>query len=382
MKNALQCVVFNLSREWEREEHALRERLAGEGILCVDFAKTDGSLTLIKENEDAVVLTDSPQTGAELAREGIVYFGCRHAQNVRETQTSARESTDADADTDAVANVGSGWFDGAVLVLEGFEEVDAEYLEQWLLRAKGMPAMIARTNRLTIREIADEDIPELERIGRECGEAEAQDETNEETNEGIPYAGENICKEKELHAQENRFTKEYLHSYRRTAYRLQGFGLWSVLYRDRVIGCCGFEPWDTGLEPAESAASRIVSERKNEDMIRSRAGILSDRTDQPLVCRDNIILYHLNFREPLGGASGSILEMQYMLDPVYHRQGFGTEMCRAALAYARERLDVDEVRLRIRESNLASRALAEKLGFVPKLQAGSLFWYSCTKIEH
>ncbi|MCC8104645.1 MAG: GNAT family N-acetyltransferase [Clostridiales bacterium] len=377
MKNVLQCVVFNLSREWEQEEHALRERLAREGILCVDFAKTDGSLTLIKKNEAAVVLTDSPEIGAELVREGIIYFGCCHAQNVQGNQASAMESTGTDADTDADTNMGSGWFDGAALVLEGFEEVDAEYLEQWMLRAKGMPAMIARTNRLTIREIADEDISELERIGRECGEAEAQEETNEELNEetketnekineGILYAGKNTCEEKELHAQGNRFTKEYLYSYRRTAYRLQGFGLWSVLYRDRVIGCCGFEPWDTELEPAESAAPRIVSERKKTDAIQSLADILPDQIDQPLVCTDTIISYHLHFKETSVAPLGIILEMQYMLDPVYHRQGFGTEMCQALLAYARERLDADEVRLRIREDNLASRALAEKLGFVPE----------------
>ncbi len=332
----MQCVFFNLSREWEQEEHVLRERLAREGILCAGFARTDGSLTLIKKNQDAVVLTDSLQTGAELAREGIVYFGCCHAQNVRENRKSAMKLTGADA----AANVGSGWFDGAALVLEGFEEVDAEYLEQWMRRAKGMPAMIARTNRLTIREIADEDIPELERIGRECGEAEAQDEPNER----ILDTGKNICEEKKLHVRGNRFTKEYLYSYRRTAYRLQGFGLWSVLYRDRVIGCCGFEPWD------DEAAVGIFTERG-----------------------EKIILYHLNigtyrdtFRENTEEhRERNILEMQYMLAPAYHRQGFGTEMCRAALAYARERLDVDEVRLRIRESNLASRALAKELGFLP-----------------
>ncbi|MCD8022582.1 MAG: GNAT family N-acetyltransferase [Lachnospiraceae bacterium] len=57
------------------------------------------------------------------------------------------------------------------------------------------------------------------------------------------------------------------------------------------------------------------------------------------------------------------LEMQYMLDISYRRQGFGTQMCRAALEYARTRLDVERVWVRIREENDASQALAEKLGF-------------------
>ncbi|MCD7841603.1 MAG: GNAT family N-acetyltransferase [Lachnospiraceae bacterium] len=341
MKKVLRCAVFNLSREWGQEEYALRVRLAREGILCVDFTKTEWSL--IKRNEDTVVLTDSPQTGAKLAREGIVYVGCCHAMDTRINQNSATKATDAD--------MVSCWFDGAALVLEGFEEVDARYLEEWMLRAKGHPVTIARTKRLLIREISDKDIPELERIGRTCGGAEAKEEPIEETNvkmnEGISYAGENICKERELHVQGNRFTKEYLYPYRRTAYRLQGFGLWSVLYRDRVIGCCGFEPWDEKLETAESDAQ-------------SPAGMRPDRTDK-------IMQYHLTLREVSAESLGIILEMQYMLDPAYHRQGFGTEMCRASLACARERLDADEVRLRIREGNLASRALAEKLGFVSEL---------------
>ncbi|MCD7765535.1 MAG: GNAT family N-acetyltransferase [Lachnospiraceae bacterium] len=353
MGNCLQCVLFDLGAAWEQEKSDFRKSLVQEGIFCARLSETD--IPLVKKNSGTVILTDSPKTGAKLAREGIVYFGCCHSMNARIDQKSAAEATDADTV--------SCWFDGAALVLESFEEVDARFLEEWMLRAKGQPVMIASTGRLMLREMSDEDIPELERIGRECAEKEAYEE--------IRYAGENICEEKELHVHGNRFTKEYLYSYRRTAYRLQGFGLWSVLYQDRVIGCCGFEPWDERLGTAESAAPRIVPGKRKVDTIQSPEGMLPDRTDisteQTLAWTDNIILYHLSFRETFNVASGSILEMQYMLEAAYHQQGLGMEMCRAALAYAKERLEADEVRLRIREDNLASRALAEKLGFVSEL---------------
>jgi len=62
-------------------------------------------------------------------------------------------------------------------------------------------------------------------------------------------------------------------------------------------------------------------------------------------------------------AEHPILELQYMLDTAYRRQGFGTEMCQAALQYADERLGADTICLRIRRDNAASPALAQKLGF-------------------
>ncbi len=110
--------------------------------------------------------------------------------------------------------------------------------------------------------------------------------------------------------EENFFQKENLLSYIKDVYRLQGYGLWSVFLKDDVlIGCCG----------------------------------LADTT----------------------AADGRVrLELQYMLDKEYHRRGYGTEMCRAALNYVFARTDRQEVWLRIHEENDASLKLAKRLGFV------------------
>ena len=58
---------------------------------------------------------------------------------------------------------------GCRILLEGFEEIDREFLEQVHTRALGLPVTIAETARLRIREMTLSDLPELNRICRENG---------------------------------------------------------------------------------------------------------------------------------------------------------------------------------------------------------------------
>ncbi|MCD8337609.1 MAG: GNAT family N-acetyltransferase [Lachnospiraceae bacterium] len=289
-KDRLRKVVFDLGDEWKEEAENLRERLRQEGIVCSIL--TDAGSAVLQKRE-TVVLTDSAATGKWLSQEGIVYFGCQRRERA--------------------------WLDGAALVLEGFEEIDAGYLEEWMCRAQGRPAKIAGTKRLLLREIDEKDLSELVRIGKE--------------ENGLALLNEDA------------FTSERLRSYFMTAYRLQGYGLWSVLHGGKVIGCCGFAPYEEndnskwGINEKEKLRGQIWTYRMCHD---------ADTADM----NGNV-----------GETDDRILELQYMLDMAYRRQGFGTEMCRAALQYAQERLDVNEIRLRIRPDNGASQALARKLGF-------------------
>lgn len=286
-KKGLKQVFFDLGKEWEKEAKTLRERLRAEGISCAVLERSGADLQWSLKTapfckREAVVLTDSPAAGKRLSQEGMVYFGCQRKGNV--------------------------WFEGAALVLEGFEEVDARYLEEWLCRAQGRPARIARTERLQIREMEERDLPELVRIGKQ--------------ENGLALLNEDA------------FTPERLRSYIATAYRLQGYGLWSVLYAGKVIGCCGFAPYEE-----YNTREQIWVYRMCRDADGGGRTVQERKTD------------------------GQILELQYMLDAAYRRQGFGTEMCQAALQYADERLGADTICLRIRPDNAASQALAQKLGF-------------------
>ncbi len=268
----LRQVFFDLGPEWETEEEQLAGRLAEEGIPALRLpAEKDHAAA----NSGTIILTDNPLTVKRCTPEGPVCFGCIHDSDI--------------------------WFPGTVLVLESLDCIDGRYLEEWMLRAQGLPAGIAQTDHLVIREIAELDVKHLVQIARMCGPD--------------IFSGKGL------------FTEENLTAYAKTAYRLQGFGLWTVLLQGTVIGCCGFAPF------------------RDYD--------------------DNCQQYQLLFPSAGMKETGdrTILELQYFLDPACQSRGFGTEMCFAALKYARERLSADEIRARICRGNRASEALAEKLAF-------------------
>ena len=105
--------------------------------------------------------------------------------------------------------------------------------------------------------------------------------------------------------EERRMTKAYIES----AYDFYGFGLWAVFERStgRLIGRVGLTP------------------RQMEDCC--------------------------------------VLELGYVIDAGHWRQGYAAEACEAAIRYAQEELDCEELSAFIRVENTASIALAEKLGF-------------------
>lgn len=106
---------------------------------------------------------------------------------------------------------------------------------------------------------------------------------------------------------ENCFEPERMLSYIENVYRFYGYGLWSVWTKTgELIGCCGLSELHTGLE------------------------------------------------------------LQYMVASEYQRQGYGMEMCTAALNYAFDRTEWEEVWVRIHPDNQESSRLAQRLGFLPK----------------
>lgn len=58
-------------------------------------------------------------------------------------------------------------------------------------------------------------------------------------------------------------------------------------------------------------------------------------------------------------------ELGYVIAKEYQSQGYATEVCRAILAYARNKLGLTEVCARVRKDNAASVRICEKLGFEP-----------------
>ncbi|MCH5333914.1 MAG: GNAT family N-acetyltransferase [Agathobacter sp.] len=120
---------------------------------------------------------------------------------------------------------------GAWIVIEGFEEVDEEFLLRVFWRCHGIPWLIAETKRCVIRELALEDLEDLARLYEEPGITRRIGENGEE----LPgYVDPLYPMEEEL---------EYQKNYIEQMYRYYGYGLWLVFDRKSgaLIGRAGIE---------------------------------------------------------------------------------------------------------------------------------------------
>lgn len=122
-------------------------------------------------------------------------------------------------------------------------------------------------------------------------------------------------------------TREKYLSYLKYAYSFYGYGYWTaeLLETGEIVGWCGFGGWGT--------------QEENPDFI------------------------YMRIENPLIRPEAQRLELGYIVDTAYRRQGLALEMCRAALGYAFEALEAGAVWVRIERKNTASLHLAEKLGF-------------------
>lgn len=209
-----------------------------------------------------------------------------------------------------------GFFEGVELVAEDPETLELRELEEYLAHYHGIPAVIARTRHLLLREICPSDFERLNAISRQAGMEKARAETNGESG----------------------FEADRLEAYIAHQYRMYGYGLWSVLLPDKqegaeqVIGCCGF----------------------------------SECSSELLLCEQNV-----RSEEAWNGGDSltdevrpqTVLELQYMLDAAFRCRGYGTEMCQAALDYAYQWLEAEAVWIRVKKENTVGVKFAQSLGF-------------------
>ena len=116
----------------------------------------------------------------------------------------------------------------ATLLVEGFEEVDYQFVERTYCHAHSLPAKITSTNRLCIRELGMDDVLALYHL--------YQDETFQANH--LIYAN----------SLEDAYEKHK--AYIKHMYQFLGLGLWGVFLRenDELIGHCGIEPKEVSFE--------------------------------------------------------------------------------------------------------------------------------------
>ena len=198
-------------------------------------------------------------------------------------------------------------FSSVRMIVEGFEEVDALFLERVYEREHHLPWKIARTDHWILREFTMDDMDGL---------VELYDQP------GVSYRIENGKKvpgyiEPLLPREEE---EEYQRCYIENMYGYFEYGMWIVTERQRYC-----------LDRAEKSRPRIIG----------RAG--------------------LENREYEDGVE---LEMGYVIDPRWQHQGIAYEVCSAIMKYAAEHTDFERLNALTEADNVASIALLEKLGFI------------------
>lgn len=215
------------------------------------------------------------------------------------------------------------FFDGAEAVVSSIEDLDCRYMTETFLRAKGVPVLIAQTERIRIREISKKDIPLLYEISRQ---------------DGMEYAFADP-------EQAECFECSRMEAYIATVYRFYGYGLWAAeTLQGELIGCCGLSDWVMADDETANDKGAYDIERDTYTVM-----YMGDYASACEECRGHVF--------------EQILELQYFVANRFQNQGYGTEMCRAVISYAQERLAEYKICVRVYPQNTASVKLAEKLGF-------------------
>mgnify|MGYP004526770665 CR=1 FL=1 len=206
---------------------------------------------------------------------------------------------------------------GVRMVVEGFEEVDALFLERVYEREHHLPWEIARTDRWILREFTMDDMDGLVELYDQPGVS-----YRIENGQKVPgYIEPLLPREEE---------EEYQRCYIENMYGYFEYGMWIVT--ERQCHC---------LESAESGQMILDRAEKSRPRIIGRAGLEN---------RD-----YGNVAE---------LEMGYVIDPRWQHRGIAYEVCSVIIEYARKNTGFERLNALTEADNVASIALLEKLGFV------------------
>ncbi len=192
---------------WEREHGALRSL----NELVADTAVSPGGWTY--DLGATLLLAGSAPTLALAAGTPAATIGYGSLL----VDDGAQKPMAGDPDTDLTADI----------LVEGFAEVDVQFLDRIMKRAQGLPWITVVTRRCYLREITMDDLDDLYTL----------------------YAGDGITDYIEPlydRPREEQYTRDYI----RCMYRFYGYGMWLVYDRKSgaLIGRAGFSHQDLGEE--------------------------------------------------------------------------------------------------------------------------------------
>ena len=207
MERALSRVIIYIEETCgtlKQQIEAMAEELRKEG-LCVDLPEVLGEEDLCTklpeilktETGNVLYMTDNGELAARLAEKKRAVLGILHDGN--------RENA----------------FGKARFLVEGAEDITADYLERVYRRYVGLPWEILKTKRCILRETTEDDLDALYGIYAEPA---------------VTRYMENLYDDREKE-------RAYIAQYRENIYGFYGFGIWSVLLKEtgEIIGRAGLD---------------------------------------------------------------------------------------------------------------------------------------------
>lgn len=205
MERALKKVVVYIEEPdgmLKQQIVEMTEGLREEGV-CVeapeDLGKASGQKAEVSEEKAGAVLylTDNSDFAISLAENGLPVLGLLHDRNRQES------------------------FGGVQFLVEGAEDITADYLERVYRRCEGLPWEIMETKRCILRETTEEDLDAFYRI----------------------YAEPSITRYMENLFEDREKERAYIAQYRENIYGFYGFGIWTVLLKEtgEIIGRAGLD---------------------------------------------------------------------------------------------------------------------------------------------
>ena len=213
---SLEYVCYRDSEATDDELKRLLRELPGAGVTLIELDEGEDSVEtartdMVDTEDDHIVswkgITPCPETTLLLA-------------GSPQTLALAKDTK--------MATVGFGSVtSGADILVEGFDEVDVQFLDRIMKRAQGLPWITVVTERCYLREITLDDLDDLFALYAQPGITDYTEPLYERP-------------------QEEQYTKDYIEK----MYRFYGYGMWLVCDRESgvLMGRAGFSHQDLGDE--------------------------------------------------------------------------------------------------------------------------------------
>lgn len=223
---SIKYVCYRASEVKDESLQRLLRELPGAGVALIELDACADWRQALPEPEATLLLAGTPQTlafaaGTPMATVGYGQLaepeGALPPEEMEQPealgQKGARKQPEASVRPD--------------ILVEGFEEVDVQFLDRIMKRAQGLPWITVVTKRCILREITLEDIDDLFALYAQPGITDYTEPLYERS-------------------REEQYTRDYIAN----MYRFYGYGMWLVCDRKSgaLIGRAGFSHQDLGGE--------------------------------------------------------------------------------------------------------------------------------------